>query len=120
MKLMLLIIVFSLTLYSLNAQNCKDIPQAFSNYRSASATIQTAKFLFLDNINTPKSSWIKSASFKSCDRKKGYLIIYLKNNNTYIHQNLPTNIWNNFKKANSKGSYYTKNIKKRYKLRINN
>ncbi len=114
--LTLIIALFSLT--SVKAQNCNKIKTTFNSYNEAIKILNTTKFTLGQQINTPESFWIKSATFKSCDKRKGFFIVLLKNNRTYIHQNLPTNIWNNFKKASSKGSFYDKNIKKRFTLKI--
>lgn len=112
-----LIIAFLYFTYS-KAQNCNKIKSTFTSYSEAIRVINKTNFTLQQNINTPESSWIKSAYYRSCDRKKGFLLLYLKNSKIYIHQNLPTNIWNNFRTASSKGSYYTKGIKGRYRLII--
>lgn len=42
------------------------------------------------------------------------LIITIKGNREYVHENVPEGIWNEFKKAESKGKFYTMNIKGKY------
>ena len=40
------------------------------------------------------------------------------NDKNYIYQNLPIEVWQNFKNADSFGSYYVRNIKGKYQLSI--
>lgn len=66
-----------------------------------------------------KNSWVRGASYHSCDKKFGYFIIKT-DKRSYIYKDLPINIWNSFKKASSFGSYYDRNIKNRYQLYLTN
>jgi hypothetical protein len=119
-KLMLrqfLFFCLCLTLYSCSAQNCRDIPSVFSSYQQAKNLIQKSSFAYSDKLNTSKSSWIRGASFYSCDNKTGFLII-ATDKQEYTHQNLPIEIWNSFKSANSFGQFYNQNIKNRYQLKV--
>jgi hypothetical protein len=100
-----------------SAQNCKTIPNSFNSYEQAVKAISNSTFSFTDKVNTSSSSWIRSATFKSCDGKTGFLIIGT-DSNPYIHQNVPLSLWQSFKKASSFGSFYTKNLRGRYKLII--
>lgn len=99
--------------------DCSKLPNSFSTYKEAESKILSAKFAFSDNVNTSKSSWVRGASFYSCDKKIGYFIIKTDKRN-YIYKNLPISIWNSFKNANSFGSYYDRNIKNRYQLYLTN
>jgi len=101
---------------SCNSQDCKDIPTTFSSYNSATTIVKKAVFKITDNLPTDKSSWIKSATFYSCDGNYGFMIYVTDKGREYIHQNLPLDIWNSFKTAVSSGSYYDHNIKGKYRL----
>lgn len=110
-----ILILALLQLSSCNAQSCKDLPAKFSSYKEAITEVKSANFIISENINTSKSTWIKDASFYSCDSKTGFLILMIRSTK-YIHQNVPISVWENFKEADSFGRYYNSNIKGRYLL----
>jgi len=113
----ILLCYLSLTFFSCSAQNCKYIPDIFSSYQQAKDLIAKSTFLYSDKLNTSKSSWLRSARFYSCDKKLGFLII-ATDKQEYTHQNLPVEVWNSFKSANSFGQFYNQNIKHRYQLKV--
>ncbi len=117
MKPYLLSIILSTILFSCNGQDCSKIPQTFQTYAEAKRTIAATNFALTENLNTSKSSWIRSAQFFSCDSRKGFMI-FKTDKEEYIHQDLPISIWNNFKQAVSFGSFYSSNIKKKYQLKL--
>jgi len=106
-----------LLFYSCKSQNCSLLPNEFASYNEAKKIIQKTKFNFTENLNTDKSSWIKSGEYFSCDLKFGFFL-YKTDKETYIHQNVPIEIWNQLKQASSIGSYYNRNIKHKYRLII--
>lgn len=97
---------------------CNRLPQTFKSYNQALTLIKSSKFKISESVNTSKSSWIRGASYYSCDKITGFLIV-VTDEKEYIHKNVPLEIWNQFKNANSFGSYYSQNIKGRYRLTIN-
>lgn len=101
--------------YPCSGQNCDKMPTVFSNYEQAMSIVKSSTFNMTESVNTSSSSWIRAATFYSCDSKKGFLIIKT-NDREYVHQNVPINIWNGFKKASSYGSYYDNYIKGKFKL----
>lgn len=109
--------LFSLFLLhnSCSAQDCKAIPNKFISYEQAKQIISNATFPLSDKVNTSKSSWVRAASYYSCDGKKGFFIIKT-DSKEYIHQDMPLNIWLSFKSANSFGRFYNANIKHKYQL----
>ena len=115
MKFTNIIILFSLLFYSCKSQNCSVLPNEFTNYAEAKELIQKTKFNLTENLNTDKSSWIKSGKYLSCDFKVGFFL-YETEKETYIHQNVPIEIWNELKQASSIGSFYNRNIKHKYQL----
>ena len=106
-----LLIIFQNTF----SQDCNRIPTSFVNYDQALAQVKSASFRIKENVNTSKSSWIRSAIYYSCDSRKGFLIIKT-DDREYIHQDVPIEIWNGFKNATSFGKYYDSYIKRRYKV----
>ena len=102
---------------SCNSQNCNDSPSKFNSYEQAISKIKSTKFTLSDNVNTSRSSVIENADYYSCDGKIGYLIIEIRNTE-YIYQNVPISVWQEFKTADSFGSFYNRNIKNMYNLNI--
>lgn len=111
----LFVIGVLLTLISCNTISCNELPTTFNNYEQALSEIKTTDFPFEDSVDTSRSSFIKSASFYSCDSKVGYLIIGIRNTE-YIYQNVPISVWEEFKEAESFGRFYNENIKGNYQL----
>ncbi|WP_367997935.1 KTSC domain-containing protein [Zobellia uliginosa] len=111
------IIPFLLILFSTSCsgQDCKTINDNFVSYENALKVIKSADFSYSDDCNTSKSSWINDAKYYSCDNKTGYLLLETKSK-TYIHKKIPIEKWNDFKKAESFGKYYNRNIKGRFQL----
>jgi hypothetical protein len=119
MKKRILIIFFiSLLKLAFAQPNCNKLPSTFKSYSQATTLVKAAKFKIIETANTSKSTWVKSATYYSCDGKTGYLIIMLKSKE-YIHSNVPYSIWKSFKTASSHGKYYDNNIRYKYRLMIN-
>lgn len=97
---------------------CKQIPNSFSNYDQAKEIVLNSNFKITDKADVSGSSWITSAKYFSCDGLIGYFVIEI-GNKTYIHQDLPFEVWENFKNADSKGSFYSRNIRGNYQLKLN-
>lgn len=116
LKYLLSVLLINL-LTSCSGQKCTEIPNSFNTYADAKQIITSYKFIFKDNANTSKSSWIRSAEYFSCDNKFGYLL-FKTDRQEYIHQNVPIEIWKSFKQAASFGEYYNRNIKNRYRLEL--
>jgi hypothetical protein len=113
-----IVLTFSfLLLNSCGEQDCDTLDKTFDTYKSALNIIKSADFKFTDDCNTSKSSWIYHAEYFSCNGKTGFLIIETKSQ-TYIHDEVPIEIWNEFKKAESFGKYYNRNLKGRFRLTL--
>lgn len=108
-------LLFILLSQACSAQNCTDLPDKFKTYTEASLKIAGATFKISESVNTSKSSWIRSAKYRSCDGQTGFLLIGT-DDREYIHKGVPLSIWNSFRKAVSFGSYYNAYIKNRYRL----
>lgn len=111
-------LLFLLIIFTSCGQNCKDLPNSYKNYKEAKTIVLSTNFKYTDNYNVSDSSFITSADYYSCDKLTGYLITGM-NNKKYIFQNVPYNIWKGFKNAESKGKFYNREIRGRYKLKLN-
>lgn len=116
MKKIYLIFSLLIGLHSYS-QNCNQLSKQFNSFGQATKLILNTTFAFTDNADVSDSSWITSAKYYSCDNKTGFLVLKTSKK-TYIHQNVPKTVWQNFIKAESKGSFYSKNIKERYQLNL--
>jgi len=116
-KYILIIIVIGLFSQISCGQECKTLPKTFDSYQQATKLVKSSKFKIKETLDTSKSSWIRGATYFSCDGETGFLI-FLTDDREYIHQNVPIDIWNGFKNASSFGSYYNRYIKGKYQLAI--
>jgi hypothetical protein len=107
----------TISLLSCKAQGCNTIPTHFNSYNDAIAFVKKADFKIKDDVNTSKSSWIRSAAYYSCDGVTGYFI-YSTDEREYIHAEVPIELWNEFKEATSFGSFYDRNIKGKYRFTL--
>ncbi len=113
--------LFVFLLLFLNAYgggDCNQLPKQYSSYEEAIQKIKTTHFKVEENINTSKSSWVRGASYYSCDGISGFFILKT-DNKEYIHSMVPIGVWNEFKNAGSFGSYYNQNIKHKYFFKPN-
>lgn len=109
-----LLLLFIL-LQSCNKIECNELQNTFTTFTEAESKIRNTQFLFEDQINTSKSSWIRGANYFSCDKNLGYFILETEKKD-YIYTNLPISVWYGFKNANSFGSYYNDSIKHKFQL----
>ena len=112
-------ILFLLLAFGCSAQNCDDIPAKFKSYEEAESIIQKAKFTYIDQISTSKSSWILCVKYYSCVGKASFFVLQTKNGKKYIFQGVPIDLWKGFKTAQSHGQFYNQHIRNRYQLKIN-
>lgn len=97
---------------------CDEINQNFKSYSEANSAVKSASWVIVEDLNTSKSSWLRKATYYSCDELTGYLIIKT-DSNEYIHEGVPIEIWNGFKQATSFGKYYDQYIRYKYPLELN-
>ena len=119
-KIKMKVLLLFLIIISCNstAQNCKSLPEHFKSYQEAISLVKNSKFEIVETVNTSKSLWIQSAYYYSCNRVTGYFILKA-HGKEYIHQDMPLDVWKNFKNASSFGSYYDAHIKHKYQLYLN-
>jgi len=103
---------------SCKAQDCNNLPGSFASYKQAISLIKENKFKFTESANTSNSSWITGAKYYSCDGMTGYFIYSTNKGAEYVHVGVPKAIWEGFKNASSKGSYYNAKLKDRYQLNV--
>ena len=97
---------------------CDEIPNSFSSYELANEVVLNSKLLHSEAADVSDSSWITSAKYLSCDGLVGFFVLEA-GNKTYIHQDMPYEVWENFKNVDSKGSFYSRNIRGNYQLKLN-
>lgn len=113
-----LIPIFALTI-NCESNSCNQLPETYSSYTEATSTVKSTQFKIKQSVNTSKSSWIKNASYYSCDGQVGYLIIKTNKGKEYIYADVPIEVWKEFKNASSFGKYYNSNIKGHYYFDLN-
>ena len=112
-----LLSIFFLIIISCN-DNCDSIGENFISYDEAITVVRATDFSIEEKVDTD-SSWIDSIEYYSCDKTSGYLIVNTKKGKSYIHKNVPIQVWNEFKNADSFGRFYNQNIKGNYYLENN-
>lgn len=113
LKFLIIFIVFQ----ACQSQPCEKLPIVFSNYKEATSLIENANYKLKDEVNTDKSSWIRSAKFYSCDGAIGFFILQT-DKKTYYHQDMSLEVWEGFKNAESFGTYYNSFVKNKYTLNV--
>lgn len=113
MRRILPVILFLLT--GCVGTDCSELPSSFASFKEAEDLIEQSRFALADDLNTSRSSWIRGARYYSCDRQTGFFVL-VTDNEEYLYQNLPIQIWTEFKAAGSLGAYYNARIKHRYPL----
>lgn len=112
--LLILSFCFALTISSCRTkESCDKLPTQFSSYDQAVSKIESSDFKIQEKANTSKSSWIRGASFYSCDGNTGFYILQTDKQD-YLYTNMPYSVWTEFINAESLGKYYNENIKHRY------
>lgn len=109
---------FLIFIFSCSTKNCSEINPIFTSYNNAIEVVQNSSFAIEEKLDT-NSSWIDSIEYYSCDKVSGYLIVNTKKGTSYIHKNVPIQVWNDFKNTDSFGRFYNQNIKGNYYLDIN-
>jgi len=97
--------------------SCDQLSNQFETYDKAVEKIKSTDFKIEESVNTSKSSWIKNASYYSCDGQIGYFILETSKKE-YLYVDLPYQVWTEFKSAESFGSFYNENIRDKYNLNL--
>jgi hypothetical protein len=64
-----------------------------------------------------RSSVVFGAEFCDAGDRQGYLIVNLRGRE-YIHAGVPEDVWEEFRDAESMGSYYASNLRGHYRLTL--
>lgn len=115
----ILFLPLPLILISCSGQSCEISSIDRSNYQTAINSIESNDFTIEDEISSfdNDSSWITDADFYSCDKDFGFLILEFKGKD-YLFENVPTDVWFDFKNSSSKGKFYHRNIKGNYRFKL--
>lgn len=98
-------------------ESCDNLPKTFTAYDEAFEQIKSANFKISESVNTSKSSWIRNASYYSCDGLTGFFILETSEKE-YLFSDLPYYVWRNFATAESFGSFYHQKIRNKYTVHI--
>jgi hypothetical protein len=109
-----LCLFIALLLITSCGENCAELPNVFSDYKEAIEKVESSNFALIDKTDCSESSWIQTASFYSCDKNVGFLI-YSTDSKKYIHCDVPIHLWEGFKVAKSKGTFYNQQLKNRFR-----
>lgn len=120
MKKTLLLVALIFAGIILNAQidNCSHTNTNWKSDKEAIVSIENESFANTDEVFGKEGSWLKSVHFFSCNEDFGFLIVK-GNKKDFVHQNVPTKVWETLKTAKSKGGYYNFYVKNIYKLQKN-
>lgn len=110
-------LIFSLRLYTID---CGSLPDSFISYSVAEAEIKAANWKIKDYVDCSKSSWIREASYYSCDGNIGYFLIKTNAGRSYLHKDVPKILWNQFKGTSSFGTFYNVYYKGKYQMHLKN
>jgi hypothetical protein len=117
MKKPLLVILLICAGIILNAQidNCAHTNTSWKSDKEAINYLESESFATTESVLVEGESWMESANFYSCNADFGFLIVKSMKK-SFVHQNVPTKVWEALKSANSKGGYYNFYIKNKFKL----
>jgi hypothetical protein len=118
MNRIIALLLFVIFLGSCNYISCDQLPKSYSSYDEAVRIIEESHFRMQEVVNTSKSSWVRGASYYSCDGNFGFFILKT-DKQMYLYEGVPIDIWNGFKNAESFGSYYDYNIKHKFSFNLN-
>jgi hypothetical protein len=103
-------------------QKCEDLPNDFTSFSDALSHFYETQFLFSDHrsetiqsLSEKKNAKLVSANYYSCDNKTGYATFLFLPGDTFIYENIPIKIWDEYKKCASPDLYYENNIVIKYK-----
>lgn len=94
--------------------SCENMPEQFANYDELESALDDHDFMISEYQNTSQSSWVRGAQYFSCDGETGYFLLSTDKQN-YVHANVPLSVWNGFQAADSYGTFYSHNIKGRFR-----
>jgi hypothetical protein len=117
MKTTFLLLILLCTGMYLNAEinNCLHTTSNWNSEKEAVSAIEASNFRITETVPGDVSSWMVDATFYSCNQDFGFMIVK-SDKKTFVHQGVPTQVWEAFKSANSKGGYYNFYIKNKFRI----
>lgn len=113
-----LIFIGILLLFGCHSIDCTQLSSIFNNYDDAETRISNSKWELKDYVDCSTSSWIASASYYSCDKNTGYFLMKTKAGKSYLHQSVPKVLFDQFKNADSYGSFYNDKFRGNFQLSL--
>lgn len=102
---------------SLIAISCnKKEPVKLNTIQKVEQYVSETEFSIDEYTDTSNSSWINSERYQSEDGESSFFTM-TTNEKDYISVNVPIEVWQGFKNADSKGSFYNKNRRDKYTIR---
>lgn len=92
-------------------------PASFNSYIEIATYLDKANFKTDEQKDVSNSDWITSARFQSVDGQYGFLTLGMRGKSYYFNK-VPISVWEQFKKSESKGSFYHKFIKNKYNINL--
>ncbi|MFN8430540.1 MAG: KTSC domain-containing protein [Spirosomataceae bacterium] len=100
-----------------NGVSCHNQFNKPSTFVELEYQLENTEFSFFEELGLGNSSWITNCFYYSCDLKTGYFVLQVKDKK-YFHGGVPFNYWISFKKSKSKGYFYNRNIRGKFKLSL--
>ncbi len=110
---LILLVLLSLLSCKKNIQE----PASFNSYIEIATYLDKANFKTDEQTDVSYSGWITSAKFQSADGEYGFLTLGMRGKSYYFNK-VPISVWEQFKKSESKGSFYHKFIKNKYNINL--
>lgn len=118
LRLCLIIILFlNFTLVNGQQHDCSSLPSLNSEH-DAIEILRDTRFNLVDTADVSQSSWIVSAKYLGCEGHNGYIILSARYSD-YLHQAVPLPLWDQFKMARDKDTFYMKALKNKYDFKKN-
>ncbi len=117
MKTTLTLLILLCTGMYLNAEinSCLHTTSSWNSEKEAIYAIETSNFKITDMVPGDEFSWMENATFYSCNQDFGFMIVK-STKKTFVHQGVPSQVWEAFKSAQSKGGYYNFYIKNKFRI----
>lgn len=111
-------LILFILLISISCKQNSESQPILHTYEEVGQYLNSESFDIDETTDTSESEWITSARYQSKDGQTGFLTLGMKGKDYYF-DDVPINIWEEFKEAESKGKFYHKKIKGNYTLPYN-
>ncbi len=93
--------------------NCSAKTSSWKSEKEALVALENMAFLLSETFVNDSTSWLLGAAYYSCDGKNGYLVVQ-SNQKEFVHASVPVEVWQDLRKARSKGGFYNFYIKNKF------